>query len=59
MSKGQPKDVVINMRATKEQRDLIDWAAHEMGLSRSEFILRESRQQAVRVLGSHPVLVQP
>jgi Protein of unknown function (DUF1778) len=43
-------DVVINMRASREERDLIDAAAQAEGLSRSEFILSSARQRAEATL---------
>ena len=44
------RDQVINIRATRSQRDLIDRAAEVAGRSRSDFMLEAVCQQAVQVL---------
>jgi hypothetical protein len=43
-------DMVINMRAAREERDLIDAAAQVEGQTRSEFILDSARQRAEATL---------
>jgi uncharacterized protein (DUF1778 family) len=54
-------DTVINLRATVQERDLIDWAAAEMHMSRSAFMLWAASQDATRVLRERGYfhLVQP
>lgn len=42
--------VVINMRATAEQKNLIDWAAAELGMTRTSFMLWAAQQDATRIL---------
>lgn len=49
-SVGQTRDVTINIRIKKEQRDLIDQAAEVQGKSRSEFMLESAYQKAQDVL---------
>jgi len=44
------RDVTINIRAQKAQRDLIDQAAAVQGKTRSEFMLQCAYQQAQSVL---------
>ena len=45
-----PRDVTINIRARKAQRELIDQAAAVQGKTRSEFMLESAYQQAQAVL---------
>lgn len=45
-----PRDVTINIRARKAQRELIDQAATVQGKTRSEFMLESAYQQAQAVL---------
>jgi uncharacterized protein (DUF1778 family) len=44
------RDVNINLRASKQVKDLIDAAATLVGKSRSEFMLDSARQKAEDVL---------
>jgi uncharacterized protein (DUF1778 family) len=44
------RDVNINLRASKQVKDLIDAAATLVGKSRSEFMLDSARQKAQDVL---------
>jgi uncharacterized protein (DUF1778 family) len=44
------RDQMLQLRATQEQRQLIDQAAAAEGISRSEFILRSCRERAQTVL---------
>ena len=56
----KPKaDIVINLRATIWQRDLINWAAQELGMTRTAFMLHAAKQDAIRVVKQTPTLVQP
>lgn len=47
---GARRDAAINIRATNEERTVIDRAATVLGRSRSEFMLDASYQKAVDVL---------
>jgi len=44
------RDQVLQLRATAEQRQLIDQAAAAEGVSRTEFILRSCQERAQTVL---------
>ncbi|MFZ0407354.1 MAG: DUF1778 domain-containing protein [Cyanobium sp.] len=44
------RDQVLQLRATAEQRQLIDQAAAAEGVSRTEFILRSCQERAHAVL---------
>jgi uncharacterized protein (DUF1778 family) len=44
------RDHVLQLRATAEQRQLIDQAAAAEGVSRTEFILRSCQERAQAVL---------
>jgi uncharacterized protein (DUF1778 family) len=44
------RDQVLQLRATAEQRQLIDQAAAAEGVSRTEFILRSCQERAQAVL---------
>jgi uncharacterized protein (DUF1778 family) len=44
------RDQMLQLRATQEQRQLIDQAAAVEGISRSEFILRSCQERAQTVL---------
>jgi uncharacterized protein (DUF1778 family) len=44
------REITINLRARKPQRDLIDRAAEAQGKSRSEFMLDAACQKAQEVL---------
>ena len=44
------RDQAINIRATRDQRDLIDQAARALGKSRSEFMLDVAAREAENVL---------
>jgi uncharacterized protein (DUF1778 family) len=45
-----PKDVVINLRAKQNQRELIDRAAEILGKSRSDFMMESALRAAENVL---------
>jgi uncharacterized protein (DUF1778 family) len=45
-----PRDVSINLRASRHQRALIDRAAEAVGKSRSDFMLEAARREAESVL---------
>jgi uncharacterized protein (DUF1778 family) len=47
---NETRDVTINIRAKKNQRDLIDRAAQLQGKSRSEFMLESAQKTAQDVL---------
>lgn len=42
--------IVINLRASAADRDLIDWAAAELKMTRTSFMLWAASQRATRVL---------
>jgi len=44
------REVNLNLRASREQRALIDRAAAALGKSRSDFMLQAARQEAESVL---------
>jgi uncharacterized protein (DUF1778 family) len=44
------RDVSINLRASRQQRSLIDRAAEAVGKSRSDFMLEAARREAESVL---------
>lgn len=44
------RDVSINLRASRQQRSLIDRAAEALGKSRSDFMLEAARREAESVL---------
>jgi uncharacterized protein (DUF1778 family) len=45
-----PRDVTINLRASRKQRSLIDRAAEALGRNRSDFMLDASCREAEAVL---------
>ncbi len=47
---GGARDVVINIRANRNQRELIDRAAESQGKNRSDFMLEASCREAETVL---------
>jgi len=47
---GSPRDININIRAKRTQRDLIDQAAEALGKSRSDFMLETACREAEDVL---------
>jgi uncharacterized protein (DUF1778 family) len=47
---NETRDVTINIRAKKNQRDLIDRAAELQGKSRSKFMLESAQKTAQDVL---------
>jgi uncharacterized protein (DUF1778 family) len=47
---SQTRDININIRAKRTQRDLIDEAAELLGKTRSEFILETSCREAEDIL---------
>jgi len=49
-SSGQIRDVNINIRAKRTQRDLIDHAAELLGKSRSDFMLETACLEATDVI---------
>jgi len=46
----QPRDVAINLRASRRQRALIDRAAEALGKNRSDFMLEAACREANTVL---------
>lgn len=44
------RNAAISLRALREQRDLIDQAAHALGKSRSDFMLEATCERAQSVL---------
>ena len=50
MTQTAPAATTINLRASHEQKALIDRAASYLGKSRTEFILDTTREAAERVL---------
>lgn len=50
MPKTKPRDVQIHIRATEEDRQLIDQAARALGKSRSGFVLDAARSSANETL---------
>ena len=50
MARTATRDQAINIRATEQQRDLIDRAAHLLGKSRSDFMLETATREAQDVL---------
>jgi uncharacterized protein (DUF1778 family) len=50
MAVVHPKDVVINLRAKQNQRELIDRAAEILGKSRSDFMMESALRAAENVL---------
>ena len=44
------KEAVINVRLSKQTREIIDHAAEAAGKSRSEFIIESARKSAMNVL---------
>jgi uncharacterized protein (DUF1778 family) len=49
-SSGQIRDININIRAKRTQRDLIDQAAELLGKTRSDFMLETACREAEDVL---------
>ena len=49
-SSGQTRDININIRAKRTQRDLIDQAAELLGKTRSDFMLETACREAEDVL---------
>ena len=49
-SSGQIRDININIRAKRTQRDLIDQAAGLLGKTRSDFMLETACREAEDVL---------
>ena len=47
---GQTRDININIRAQRRQRDLIDQAAELLGKTRSDFMLETACREAEDVL---------
>ncbi len=47
---GSTRDININLRAKRRQRDLIDQAAELLGTTRSDFILETACREAEDVL---------
>ena len=47
---AQPRDININIRAKRTQRDLIDQAAEMLGKSRSDFMLETACREAEELL---------
>jgi uncharacterized protein (DUF1778 family) len=51
------REITINLRARKPQRDLIDRAAESQGKSRTEFMLAAACEKAQEVLVDQTVFV--
>lgn len=47
---GQTRDININIRAKRKQRDLIDQAAELLGKTRSDFMLETACREAEDIL---------
>lgn len=56
-SGGQTRDININIRAKRSQRDLIDQAAELLGKTRSDFMLETACREAEDVLLDRRVFV--
>lgn len=56
-SSGKTRDININIRAKRAQRDLIDQAAELLGKSRSDFMLETACREAEDVLLDQRVFV--
>lgn len=56
-SGGQTRDININIRAKRAQRDLIDQAAELLGKSRSDFMLETACREAKDVLLEQRVFI--
>ncbi len=56
-NKAKNRDVTLNIRARRSQRDLIDEAAELLGTSRSDFMLSSACRQAEDVLLEKRVFV--
>lgn len=54
---GQTRDIDINIRAQRSQRDLIDQATRMLGKTRSDFMLETACREAADVLLDQRVLV--
>lgn len=54
---GQARDININIRAQRNQRDLIDQAAQILGKTRSDFMLETACREAADVLLDQRVFV--
>ncbi|AUB85049.1 DUF1778 domain-containing protein [Candidatus Thiodictyon syntrophicum] len=54
---GQTRDININIRAQRNQRDLIDQAARILGKTRSDFMLETACREAEDVLLDQRVFV--
>ena len=50
MAQTQTRDEIINLRASKRQKTLIDQAAELLDMSRSEFMLDVARREAEALL---------
>ena len=53
---GQTRDININIRAQRRQRDLIDQAAELLGKTRSDFMLETACREAEDVLLDQRIL---
>ena len=53
--KSRNRDAVMPIRVRREDRDLIDRAAEQLGKSRSEFVLETVRREAQTVLADQTV----
>lgn len=56
-SSGQTRDININIRAKRRQRDLIDQAAELLGKTRSDFMLETACSEAADVLLDQRVFI--
>jgi uncharacterized protein (DUF1778 family) len=50
LKSAAPRAEVINLRASRRQKSIIDRAAHALGRSRSEFMLESACREAESVL---------
>ena len=53
--KSRNRDAVMPIRVRREDRDLIDRAAEQLGKSRSEFVLETAKREAQTVLADQTV----
>ena len=53
--KPKTRDAVMPIRVRREDRDLIDRAAEQLGKSRSEFVLETAKREAQTVLADQTV----
>lgn len=54
-TQSRTRDAVMPIRIRREDRDLIDRAAEQLGKSRSEFVLETAKREAQTVLADQTV----